>query len=422
MRRFSFFASSILVAVALGASTAAAQQVPSLDLRGYRPSTDPHAGLYLEPATSPDTLDWNLGAYFSYAYRPVALRNSATDDLAFTVLGHQLTGDLVFGIGLFERVALGLDMPFALYQTGDAPTDASEAVLGPTEIPAQALGDLALTGKVTIVKPTGGDLGGFALALHERFTFPTGGEASFLGEGAVTSTTRLLAEYRIIAIGVHASLGVKLRASHERFACADLLVSIEDACPTRVGHELPYGLGLSFRPQILGIDKEGRWTIFLESRGHLPLAPIAPFQSGRVAALELGLGARFAIKDWSILAGLETGATGGLGTGPLRATLSIGWAPRSHDIDDDDVDDDVDQCRELAEDRDNFQDEDGCPEGDNDDDGVPDNEDKCGTQKEDEDGVDDDDGCPEPDAPSDDHDEPDEPKENEAGGAAPPAP
>ncbi len=413
MQRFFFFASSLLLGSALSARPAAAQEsVPSLDLRGYRPSTDPHAGLYLEPATSPGTLDWNVGTYFSYAYRPIALRNSATDELAFTVLGHQLTGDVVFGIGLFERAALGLDLPFALYQQGDAPTNASKAVLGRTEIPAQALGDLAITGKLTLVKPTGGDLGGFALALHERFTVPTGSETSFLGEGAVTSSTRLLAEYRLIAIGVHASLGVKLRAEPERFACADLPAGPSDACPTRVGHELPYGLGLSFRPQILGIDKAGRWTVFLESRGHLPLAPIAPFENGRVAALELGLGARVALKDWSILAGVETGVMGGLGTGPLRATLSLGWAPRSHDIDDDGVDDDEDQCRELAEDRDGFQDEDGCPEGDNDDDGVPDNEDKCGTQKEDEDGVDDDDGCPEPDAPSDEHDE--DPKENEA--------
>jgi len=85
----------------------------------------------------------------------------------------------------------------------------------------------------------------------------------------------------------------------------------------------------------------------------------------------------------------------GMGTGPIRGMFTFSWAPRVHDADHDGVPDDVDQCRELSEDRDGFEDEDGCPDGDNDDDGVPDVDDKCPTQKEDEDGVDDDDGCPE---------------------------
>jgi hypothetical protein len=34
--------------------------VPSLDLRGFRASTDPASGIYLEPASSPHTLDYNL--------------------------------------------------------------------------------------------------------------------------------------------------------------------------------------------------------------------------------------------------------------------------------------------------------------------------------------------------------------------------
>ena len=52
---------------------------------------------------------------------------------------------------------------------------------------------------------------------------------------------------------------------------------------------------------------------------------------------------------------------------------------------------------ELAEDRDGFQDGDGCPDWDNDDDGVADANDKCPTEKEDADGFQDEDGCPDPD-------------------------
>jgi hypothetical protein len=57
--------------------------------------------------------------------------------------------------------------------------------------------------------------------------------------------------------------------------------------------------------------------------------------------------------------------------------LSVGWAPRSHDRDHDGVPDDVDQCPTIAEDRDGFEDNDGCPEMDDDEDGVPDAFDAC---------------------------------------------
>jgi hypothetical protein len=396
MHRLFVLASSLAVLLAAGEALGApGDPVPSLDLRGYRPSTDPRGGLFLEPASSPDHGEWNVGAYLSYVNRPVVLREPGTGTLAFQVLAHQLTGDVVAGIGAFGRLFFGADLPFALYQTGDKPTAASTNMLGPTNIPAQALGDLALTGKWTMVAPTGGDLGGFGLALHERFTVPTGDQASFLGEGAVTSTTRIFAEYRLIAVGVRASAGVLLRAEPERFACGPLPSSPRDTCRTRMGHELPFGLGLTLRPQALGIDEAGRWTLFLEGQGHLPLYPVVPLRSRHVAALEVGLGARVALGDFSLLGGLSTGFFGGIGTGPVRAMLSFGWAPRDHDADKDGVPDDKDQCRELPEDKDGFEDSDGCPDGDNDDDGIPDNEDKCPNKAEDEDGVQDEDGCPE---------------------------
>jgi outer membrane protein OmpA-like peptidoglycan-associated protein len=57
----------------------------------------------------------------------------------------------------------------------------------------------------------------------------------------------------------------------------------------------------------------------------------------------------------------------------------------------------VDKCPEEAEDKDGFQDEDGCPDPDNDGDGVPDQFDQCPDEPEDQDGFEDDDGCPDPD-------------------------
>lgn len=57
----------------------------------------------------------------------------------------------------------------------------------------------------------------------------------------------------------------------------------------------------------------------------------------------------------------------------------------------------ADKCVEVPEDRDGFEDEDGCPDPDNDRDGIPDAKDKCPSDAEDRDGFEDNDGCPDAD-------------------------
>ncbi len=67
------------------------------------------------------------------------------------------------------------------------------------------------------------------------------------------------------------------------------------------------------------------------------------------------------------------------------------------DADGDGVTGEADKCPQEAEDKDGFQDEDGCPDPDNDQDGIPDATDKCASEPEDKDNFQDDDGCPDPD-------------------------
>ncbi len=67
------------------------------------------------------------------------------------------------------------------------------------------------------------------------------------------------------------------------------------------------------------------------------------------------------------------------------------------DRDKDGILDDNDQCPDDPEDKDGFQDEDGCPDPDNDQDGLLDEDDKCPDEPEDKDEFQDEDGCPDPD-------------------------
>jgi outer membrane protein OmpA-like peptidoglycan-associated protein len=69
----------------------------------------------------------------------------------------------------------------------------------------------------------------------------------------------------------------------------------------------------------------------------------------------------------------------------------------STDRDNDGIPDDLDQCPDIPEDVDGFEDEDGCPDYDNDNDGIYDSKDQCPNEPEDKDGFEDEDGCPDAD-------------------------
>jgi OmpA-OmpF porin, OOP family len=86
----------------------------------------------------------------------------------------------------------------------------------------------------------------------------------------------------------------------------------------------------------------------------------------------------------------ENGTDMGLITEQMVVALST-------DRDGDGIPDDVDQCPDVPEDKDGFQDEDGCPDYDNDKDGIYDTQDQCPNEPEDRDGFQDLDGCPDPD-------------------------
>ncbi|MDB4962006.1 MAG: OmpA/MotB domain protein [Myxococcales bacterium] len=89
------------------------------------------------------------------------------------------------------------------------------------------------------------------------------------------------------------------------------------------------------------------------------------------------------------------------GRGEKQQTIVEAAPPADDDADRDGIRGAADQCPTDPEDKDAFQDEDGCPEPDNDADGILDASDKCPTDAEDKDGFQDDDGCPDPDNDSD---------------------
>jgi OmpA-OmpF porin, OOP family len=376
-------APSLLLALAgaLVANSANAADVPSVDLRRLEVPTDEAGGLYTEPAKAPGPLNWNAALVASYANRLVVLQDGSGTEVAVPVR-HQLSVDYLFGIGLGDRIALGLSLPSVVYQSG---SDVTDRVSGATQLPKSALGDVGLSAKAVLLPS--GDLGGFAVAALARVTLPTGDPTSYVSDGSAGGELRLLSEVSLVALTLRATVGAKIRGQETSYVGQGF------------GHELPWGAAVVLRPQAFGWDDKGRWQWSVESHGAVALTP--SFAAAAASPAVIGAVARYTPSEISVLAGVEAPLGSAVGVPSVRGVLGLGWAPRFYDADGDGIEDVKDECAELAEDRDGFQDGDGCPDFDNDDDGVGDESDKCPTEKEDADGFEDEDGCLDPD---DDHD------------------
>jgi OmpA-OmpF porin, OOP family len=369
----------LLLASSLTFAGVANADFPGVNMRRFQPSIAPNGSLYLEPTPTQGPGVWNAAAWFVYSLRPVVLRDVKGDPVA-NLVSHQLSTDLVGSVGIGQKIALGLDVPILLYQSGEDNPLARSVVGAPP--PAQALGDLAFIAKGNLIAYR--EHGGFGLSTLMRLTAATGNASSYMGEGMSTGELRLLGEYKLIAVALQGTVGVKLRSSQR------------DVINRTYSNEVPWGVAFVVRPQIFGWDPKGRFTWVAEVHGFTPIGAADAVGKRPASVAFAGLSSRMAIGDVSLLLGVETSLTQAWGGAPLQVVAGAQWTPRSHDADHDGVKDDVDQCPELAEDRDGVQDSDGCPDfEDLDDDGVPDRDDQCPNDREDQDGYEDEDGCPE---------------------------
>ncbi|MCA9544836.1 MAG: OmpA family protein, partial [Myxococcales bacterium] len=115
----------------------------------------------------------------------------------------------------------------------------------------------------------------------------------------------------------------------------------------------------------------------------------------RANPLETLLGFRYFLAGNSFLTlGVTRGWLGGQGDPMVRPFAGIVFEPTVRDSDRDGLPDDIDRCPNEPEDKDDWEDEDGCPDPDNDNDGIEDLLDQCPNLPEDINGFEDEDGCP----------------------------
>ena len=365
-------AGALSLGVVLGAASDAAAQERNFDLERYAPAPDGDGFLTVPGTRTPGPWRWNVGLSLSYAREPLIL-----NIVPRQLVSDRLDGNLHFQLGILGQIAVVVNAPVALWQSG-----AAERLDGGAPLMVTAIRDPRVAVRVRVL---GEDATvererheGEGIALQAAVTLPIGHEGTFAGEGAPQVEGAMIADFHLMDIGVGGILGFRHRFAE------------------------PVLFGSSFRNQIfgaLGVQVPLFFVDHVVGLGELDVTTDAerPFGDAGSTAAEWRLGVRItAIRDVELTFAGGTGFVGGAGSPLARGIASISWAPRVHDRDHDGIDDDHDACMTLPEDVDDNEDTDGCPEPDNDHDLVPDLDDRCPNEAI-ADGRDlDDDGCTDP--------------------------
>ncbi|HVY40790.1 MAG TPA: thrombospondin type 3 repeat-containing protein, partial [Polyangia bacterium] len=369
----------LLTTLLFSAGAARAQNVAprdtSIDPQLFQPAIGPQNFLTVEGAQVPDHKRLSFGLELNYQQRPYTVFTQGQNQGNTYIIDNQLSGELDAAIGLFNRYQLGVGIPFTPYLDGDV-VDGMGMPTG-QHLKESGIGDVRIEGKAHLA--TLGPDDQYDLAISAGLTLPTGhaGKLDWLGDRSVTGRIRAIGTVDLGPVTVGANLGILIRGTSHSFA-------------TELGPQLLYGAAANF-----AVD--AKTGIILEAAGRSGLNQFVSFYSD-VNPFEIDLAGRRALSGmWSLTGGVGRGLGSGIGAPDFRGFLMAGFNPDFRDRDHDGVYDINDKCPDQPEDRDGFQDSDGCPDPDNDADGIPDGNDKCPNEAEDVDDYQDQDGCPDPD-------------------------
>ncbi len=329
---------------------------------------------------------FSVGVFFNYAKNPFVVlscrsQTDCSDKNAINktdtkVIGDMFTWDLLAAVSPVKRLQVGLRLPLS-YVSGQG-LDITTGQGLPQGLKKFGVGDPTLEGKVRLF---GGAQDPYLVGAALDVSFPVGHQFSDQKAG----TDFYLGNSSPVTVGVRGifdgaagpvQFGLNLRGVFR--APAELGT-------TKIGPaDFRYGVGLGYRvsPIFRVIAEAFGSTQFSAKNGTNTLETDGAVE---ITPLESRL---------QIRAGGGAGILQGVGVPNGRAFVGIAFANEVGDQDGDGIPDDKDKCPTIAEDKDGFEDADGCPDPDNDGDKIPDEKDKCPNQPETVNGFQDADGCP----------------------------
>jgi len=385
MKRLASLATAIglaLTMVAVAGAPASAQDYKEWSLQKFRPSIHSLSTFSVESARV--SHEMTINAYLMVNYGQGFLQGANGEDI---VEGFG-TADVVASIGLLDHLSFGFDVPVNFGVSG--------TFLDGDDVAAAGIGDIRLSLKGTAIKPW--RLGpGIGLAID--VLVPSGSKGGYGREEGAVIMPKILLD--AVAKNFHIMTNLFILSRTSSFTPDDSNVGLDPHLA--IGAEAGFSTGLAI---FLGSTD---FRMILEGRFQSRLRRFFEKQNTQ---LEFTWGLHWKHHSgFAVGGGASFGTLYGYGDPDWRAYLTIGYQPGRYlpmpvvhkivDTDGDGINDDVDQCPRDPEDKDNFQDADGCPDLDNDADGIPDAADKCPLEPEDKDGDRDEDGCPDGDMDND---------------------
>ena len=383
-------AAALLAAPAIARAQGVEGHDQAVDIEVFRPYAD-HYGYFSVPSSATlSHLQVGGSLWINYANDPVILvyEGQRTAPVGAIVAGDdgdgivddRLIGDVAVGIGLSKYFSLTFDVPLVLWQDGYDLNTIDSPIDEPTALISSGVSDLRIVPKLVALDLDNGPMG---LAVLVPIHAPTGNGGSYLGEEAWTVVPTGVIEFS------DGSVRDRLHTFRLALTGGYRVRDENDLRGTTMHNAFVYGVGMGIRPadpvEIVG-----------EFHGELG-GPEAAQQTGEVLFGLKGLVGSLV----TLNAGAGFGVLPGVGSPDYRIFGGVSVAPSFDpcdlDRDKDGVVNCEDQCVLDAEDPDEFQDADGCPEWDNDYDGIEDDRDRCPLDPEDVDGYKDQDGCPDVD-------------------------
>lgn len=320
------------------------------------------------------------------AHDPLVAYNADGTKIGALVANQTITS-LLGNLSLTPWLDLSFDLPMVVFQRGDALIVAEDTLL---EQAGFGAGDVRITPRVALwrgVSPNAEHATWLAFQLG--LVLPSGNQDWFQGDAGPQLVPALLLEHALKnGIRVAGNLGMTLRQS-----ASFLNIAVANTLDFSAAGLIPLG---------------GYWAVVPELSGHASL--VGTGFGWEELPLELRAGVRYRLVpgrdrgEVLLQAGMGLGAVPGYGSPSVRGIFGMSYRPPEpchKDLDQDGVLDIVDACPEMPEDLDQFEDWDGCPDGDNDQDGLLDAVDICQNEAEDKDSFEDEDGCPELDNDND---------------------
>ena len=329
----------------------------------------------MERAQSMETGQFNLGIYLSHALAPAT---QSIDGRQVDLVRHQSTGHALFALGIAGWAELGFTVPLLLVR-GDF-----DGVGDETTVAADGLGDVRASLKVTMLKPDTSPVSA-ALVIHTQFA--TGATDVFMSNQGVLLNPNLVLDANFWGrLSTVLNLGYTKRPSYTlNQPIVAEGTTLQRTSDFAASDELNMDAGL-----VLAAVRD-RFHLVLESHNDLPIST----SNGEAFHSSLVFGAKFFLLQHSFFTiGMGRALTSTATRPDWSGMMGIVFEPQEDDQDGDGIGDDRDQCIAEPEDKDGFEDQDGCPEVDNDKDGIYDFVDACPNHAEDINNFEDKDGCP----------------------------